>query len=60
MKPHGNDEHLEKLHERIMKLYEEEEYTDGEPEPYNQWKKKINSLMTIYNVNVGSKYFELI
>ncbi len=40
---------LGELHTAIEKALEEEELTDGEPEPHQQWQQRTNYLIDMYN-----------
>lgn len=49
---------LSELHAAILKALEEEELTDGEPEPLEQWKQRTNYLIDMYNGRSSFKKFD--
>ena len=49
---------LSDLHAAIMKALSEEEMTDGEPEPHEQWQQRTNYLIDMYNSRSHYKKFD--
>jgi len=49
---------LGELHTAIEKALEEEELTDGEPEPHQQWQQRTNYLIDMYNSRSSFKKFD--
>ena len=48
---------LSELHAAILKALSEEEMTDGEPEPHEQWQQRTNYLIDMYNSRSTFKSF---
>ena len=51
---------LSELHAAIEKALAEEELTDGEPEPHQQWRERTNYLIDMYNSRSYFKKFDRI
>lgn len=49
---------LSELHAAIFNALGEEELTDGEPEPLEQWKQRTNYLIDMYNGRSSFKKFD--
>lgn len=49
---------LPELHDAIEKALGEEEMTDGEPRPHEQWQERTNYLIDMYNSRSHFKKFE--
>ena len=49
---------LGELHAAIEKALYEEEMTDGEPGPHEQWKQRTNYLIDMYNSRSHYKKFD--
>jgi hypothetical protein len=49
---------LPELHSAIEKALSEEEMTDGEVEPHEQWRERTNYLIDMYNSRSHYKKFD--
>ena len=49
---------LGELHSAIEKALSEEELTDGEPGPHEQWQQRTNFLIDMYNGRSHYKKFD--
>lgn len=49
---------LSELHAAILNALSEDELTDGEPEPLEQWKQRTNYLIDMYNSRSSFKKFD--